>query len=100
MAEELLVVGKRLPRPDGAEKVTGSPRYVGDIKLQGTLVGKVLRSPHAHARVLRLDASEAEKLPGVTAVITSKDMPRNPFNPSFLNMAMADPYGGGDIQEQ
>lgn len=100
MAEELLVVGKRLPRPDGAEKVTGSTRYVGDIKLQGTLAGKVLRSPHAHARVLGLDTSEAEKLPGVTTVITSKDMPRKPFNSAFWNMAMADPDGNGEIQDQ
>jgi xanthine dehydrogenase molybdenum-binding subunit len=100
MAEDLSVVGKRLPRPDGADKVTGAVRFVGDIKLPGLLIGRVLRSPHAHARVLKVDTSKAEDLSGVEAVITSKDMPRKPFNASFWNMAMAAPEQGGEIQDQ
>ena len=100
MAEELSVVGKRLPRPDAAEKVTGAARFVGDIKLQGLLIGKVLRSPHAHAKVLKVETGRAERLPGVKAVITSKDMPRKLFNAAFWNMCVADPEKAGEIQDQ
>ena len=100
MAEELSVVGKRLPRPDAAEKVTGAARFVGDIKLQGLLTGKVLRSPHAHAKVLKVETGRAERLPGVKAVITSKDMPRKLFNAAFWNMCVADPEKAGEIQDQ
>lgn len=67
------VIGKRVVRPDGVDKVTGRAQYGADVKLPGLLYGKVLRSPHAHARILSIDTSEAEKLPGVKAVITGKD---------------------------
>lgn len=67
---EFTVVGKPLNRRDGIEKVTGSARYSGDIKLPGMLYGKILRCPHPRARVLKIDASRAEALPGVKAVLT------------------------------
>ncbi len=71
----LSVVGKSLRRSDAIDKVTGRGKYTGDITLPGMLHGKILRSPHAHARVKSIDTSRAEKLPGVVAVITGKDVP-------------------------
>ena len=71
-------VGTRPDRPDGADKVTGRARFGADFNMPGQLVGKVLRSPHAHANIKSIDISAAEKLPGVKAVITSKDFPDQP----------------------
>ena len=72
--KEFKVVGTRPIRPDGIDKVTGRAQYGADIKLQGLLYGKVLRSPHAHARITRLDVAAAVKLPGVVRVITGADI--------------------------
>jgi len=69
------VLGTRPIRHDGIEKVTGAARYGADINLPGTLHGKILRSPHAHAQILSIDTSKAEAMPGVRAVATSKDLP-------------------------
>ncbi|MBD3647427.1 MAG: xanthine dehydrogenase family protein molybdopterin-binding subunit, partial [Pseudomonadales bacterium] len=69
------VVGNRFKRPDGVDKVTGKARYGADANAPGQLVGRVLRSPHAHAKIKKIDTSRAEKLKGVKAVITSEDMP-------------------------
>jgi len=77
--EELSVVGKRLPRVDAIEKATGEAKYTVDIKLPGMLYGKVLRSPHPHARILKIDTSKARRLPGVRAVITAEDTPKIKF---------------------
>lgn len=68
-------VGTRPVRPDGPDKVTGRAQYGADFSLPGMLWGSVLRSPHAHARVLSIDASEALALDGVYAVVTSDDIP-------------------------
>ncbi|MER9525314.1 xanthine dehydrogenase family protein molybdopterin-binding subunit [Mesorhizobium sp. M0292] len=68
-------VGTRPIRPDGVDKVTGRARYGADFNMAGQLVGRVLRSPHAHAKILKIDTSKAEKLPGVKAVITAADLP-------------------------
>lgn len=65
----LRAVGKRVPRLDGNEKVTGSARYTFDIKRPGQLVGRVLRSPHPHARVHGVRTTDAEAMPGVKAVV-------------------------------
>ena len=62
-------------RHDGVDKVIGAAKYGADIQLSGMLHGKVLRSPHAHAVIKSIDTSKAEALPGVTAVVTSKDFP-------------------------
>ena len=67
-------VGTRPPRPDGLDKVTGQAKYGADTFAPGQLIGLVLRSPHAHAEIKRIDTSKAEKLNGVKAVITSKDL--------------------------
>ena len=72
---EYNIVGKRPIRPDGVDKVTGRAQYGADVKLTGLLAGKVLRSPHAHARIRSIDTSKAEALPGVRAVVTAKDLP-------------------------
>jgi len=70
---ELSYIGKSFRRKDGPDKVTGRAVYSQDVKLPGTLVGRILRSPHPHARILRIDASKALALPGVKAVITVDD---------------------------
>lgn len=69
------VIGTRPVRHDGVDKVTGRAVYGADVQLAGLIHGRVLRSPHAHARIRSIDTSAAEKLPGVLAVATSKDLP-------------------------
>lgn len=71
--KELSVVGKSTKRVDTSAKATGEALYTADLSLPRMLVAKVLRSPHAHARILRVDTSRAERLPGVRAVVTSAD---------------------------
>src|SRR6267378_584093 len=66
-------VGTRTIRPDGADKVTGRARFGADFNLPGQLIGRVLRSPHPHARIVSIDTSKAEALPGVKAVVTRAD---------------------------
>jgi CO/xanthine dehydrogenase Mo-binding subunit len=71
----LKVVGTRPIRPDGADKVTGRAQFGADLTMPGQLVGKILRSPHAHARIVSIDAKKARALPGVKAVVTGADFP-------------------------
>ncbi len=73
--EEYNVVGTRPIRHDGADKVMGRARYAADIHLPGMLHGKILRSPHAHARIKKIDATRALALTGVEAVVTGMDLP-------------------------
>ena len=73
--QQYRVIGTRPIRHDGLDKVTGRARYGADIHLPGLLTGKVLRSPHAHARIRGIDASKALALPGVEAVVTAADFP-------------------------
>jgi 4-hydroxybenzoyl-CoA reductase subunit alpha len=75
MKEEITLemVGQRRPRLDGPEKVSGRAVFTDDVRLPGMLHGKVLRSPHKHARILKLDTSKAEALPGVKAVVVAED---------------------------
>ncbi len=73
---EVKGVGLSIPRADGAEKVTGRVEYVADLKPRGLLHAKLLRSPHAHARIVRIDTSRARALPGVRAVLTAADIPQ------------------------
>ena len=86
---EYRVVGKRPLRPDGVDKVTGRAQYGADVNLNGLLQGKVLRSPHAHARIKSIDTSKAEAHPGVKAVVTGKDLPFSSLSREEL---------GGDYQ--
>jgi len=73
LMNEYQVIGKRLPRIDAKEKVRGQAHYTDDLKLPGMLCGMILRSPFAHARILKIDASRALKVPGVKAVVTGDD---------------------------
>jgi CO/xanthine dehydrogenase Mo-binding subunit len=75
-------IGQRTIRPDGADKVTGRASYGADTQMPGMIWGKVLRSPHAHARILSVDTSKAEKLPGVKAIVTAKDVVEFPLGKS------------------
>ena len=75
-AQSYNVIGKAELRNDGAEKVTGKALYTVDVDLPGMAHGKILRSPYAHARLVRVDGSKAEMLPGVLAVITREDQKR------------------------
>src|SRR4029453_9337036 len=72
------IVGTRTIRPDGHDKVTGRARFGADLQLAGQLVGRVLRSPHAHARIISIDTSKAEQLPGVKAAGTPEDFAHQP----------------------
>jgi 4-hydroxybenzoyl-CoA reductase subunit alpha len=75
MAEELAVVGKSLIKPDAYAKVSGQTRFADDLALPRMIYGRILRSPHPHARVLRVDTARARALPGVLAVLTGEDLP-------------------------
>src|SRR6478609_6654444 len=73
--EKYRVIGTRPVRPDGVDKVTGRAVYGADVQLPRMAYGKIIRSPYAHARILKIDTSQAEALPGVLAVATSRDLP-------------------------
>ena len=81
-------VGKNLERVDGYGKVTGKAAYAGDLNIPGMIHGKVLRSPHAHARLVRIEGGKAEQIPGVLAVLTRE------------NCQVATPYIGAMIKDQ
>ena len=83
--QEYAAVGTRPVRHDGVDKVTGRARYSADIHLPGMLTGRLLRSPHAHARIRGIDTSRAEALPGVRAVVTAADMPE--VSAEFIDQA-------------
>ena len=91
-ATDLKYVGSRPIRPDGVEKVTGRANFGADETMPGMVWGKVARSPHAHARIVSIDTSRAEALPGVLAVVTAADFPdrskfsmrRKMFNDNIL----------------
>ena len=72
--EEFSVIGKSVPRTDAWDKVIGRAVYTDDMKLPNMLYGRLLRSPHAHARVLNVNIEKALKLPGVKAIMTGKDI--------------------------
>lgn len=75
MEKEFSVIGKGVPRVDAVLKATGQAKYGADYALPGMLFGKILRSPHPHAKTLNIDTSKASKLIGVQAIVTGKDFP-------------------------
>ena len=85
---EFHTIGKSLSKPDAYLKATGSANYAGDVRLPGTLDARVLRSPHPHARILSVDISAAEALPGVYAVATGEDV-----SPTRIGRFIKDRYG-------
>src|ERR1700730_171141 len=82
--QDLKVVGTRPIRPEGADKVTGRAKFGADMAMPGELVGRVKRSPHARARIVKIDATRALALPGVKAVVTSADFPDIPDEMAFV----------------
>jgi xanthine dehydrogenase molybdenum-binding subunit len=77
--ENYINIGKRVPKIDAEEKATGKAVYIHDLKVPGMLYGKILYSPHPHAKILNIDTSRAEKLPGVRAVLTGYNIPSIKF---------------------
>src|SRR2546421_9243078 len=77
--ETFRVIGQPLPKIDAWGKVTGETRYADDLVLPRLAHGKLLRSAHAHARIVSIDSARARALPGVLAVITGHDLPRVKF---------------------
>ncbi|MBT5083072.1 MAG: molybdopterin-dependent oxidoreductase, partial [Rhodospirillaceae bacterium] len=73
-------IGQRTVRPDGIDKVTGSAQYAADFTMPGMVWGTLLRSPHAHALIKKIDTSKAEELKGVLAVMTGDDLPLLPLD--------------------
>ena len=71
---EFKAVGASVPRAEAGDKVSGQSIYAADVKLPGLLWAKILRSPHPHARIVRVDTSKAEKVAGVKAIITGADV--------------------------
>ncbi|RVD21225.1 hypothetical protein EN742_36815, partial [Mesorhizobium sp. M4A.F.Ca.ET.020.02.1.1] len=100
MSEELSYVGKRLPKPDIAGKVTGEAKYTEDLVIAGMLEGRLLRSPHAHALVKAIDVSKAQALPGVVCVLTHKDCPDQKFSRSTMAEALPEFAFSGERQDQ
>ena len=88
------VVGQSVERVDAREKVSGRAMYTGDLTMPNMLIGKVLRSPHAHADIKRIDVSKARALPGVKAVLTYEDTPK-----VFWNSAGFPPSPGAILME-
>lgn len=90
-AEGLLVVGKDVPRTDAIPKVTGAAQYVADLHLPGMLHAAVLRSPHPNARIVSIDTTAAESMPGVKAVVTGADTAKRKwgaFRPDLYPLAI------------
>src|ERR1700684_1822773 len=81
---EFRVIGTRPIRHDGIEKVTGRAKYGADYSFPGMLHGKVLRSPHAHARLIAIRTEKAAALPGVKAIITGADIPEIPGSTAMM----------------
>ena len=77
-------IGQRTIRPDGADKVTGRAAFAADTNMPGMIWGKILRSPHPHARIRSIDTSKAEALPGVKAVVTARDIVDFPIDKSVM----------------
>lgn len=99
MSSEFSYVGKR-PKPDIISKVTGQAKYTEDFALPGMLEGRLLRSPHPHARIRRIDVAKAKALPGVVAVLTHRDAPPNRFTRSTMAEALPEFAYSGERQDQ
>jgi CO/xanthine dehydrogenase Mo-binding subunit len=97
MEQELAVVGVAVPRLGLAEKVRGQARYTADLKRPGMLYGRVLRSPHAHARIVHLDTAEAERIPGVHAVLTYQDVPQRRIDADLLPLEPVLRFVGDEV---
>lgn len=82
--QDLKLIGARVPNVDARDKVTGGRGFPMNVSLPGMLHGKMLRSPYPHARITRIDTTEAEALPGVKCVITPDDVPQDKYTPVYF----------------
>jgi len=90
-------IGKSEPRRDLPEKLTGEAKYVADVQLPGMLFGKILRSPHPHARILSINVDAARNLPGVRAVVTPFDAPKGQVAPDMPILDTEARYVGDEV---
>ncbi|MCG7851553.1 MAG: hypothetical protein MIO92_03435, partial [Methanosarcinaceae archaeon] len=100
---EFSIIGKRIPKVDAKEKVTGRAVYAADVMFPGMLYGKIVRClKYAHAKVTKLDLSEAAKVPGVVKVLGPKDVTQKSYNTGVLDLMVPEPVGQllGDIEDQ
>jgi CO/xanthine dehydrogenase Mo-binding subunit len=97
MSEQLKIVGKRLPKVDAWERVSGKAKYPSDIYLPGMLYAKIHRSPYPHAKVVHIDVERAKALPGVKAVLTFKDVPSFRWHPDMPILTDVARFEGDDI---
>jgi putative selenate reductase molybdopterin-binding subunit len=99
-AARLKVVGQSVPRVDGVRLVTGRPAFVDDVAFRGMLHARLLLSPHAHARIRRIDASQARALPGVHAVLTYQDLPRISFTTAGQSWPEPSPHDTRSLDQK
>src|SRR4026209_2979075 len=85
-----MAIGKSIPRVEGDAKVRGALKYLGDVRIEGMLHGKILRSTSAHANIRRIDATRAAALPGVVAVLTRDDVYSHPQFESHYGPVLLD----------
>jgi CO/xanthine dehydrogenase Mo-binding subunit len=97
MNEKFKIIGKRQPKVDAWERVSGKAKYASDIYLPGMLYARILRSPYPHARVVNIDAEKAKALPGVKAVLTPKDMPSFRWHADMPILTDTPRFEGDDI---
>src|SRR5882724_131923 len=97
MSTSLAVVGTVIPRMGLVDKVQGKARYTADLKRPGMLYGRVLRSPHAHARIVHIDVAEAVRLPGVHAVLTYRDVPQVRLDADLLPLDETVRFVGDEV---
>ncbi|MBI4526065.1 MAG: molybdopterin-dependent oxidoreductase [Deltaproteobacteria bacterium] len=97
MNHEFRVIGKRQPKIDGWERVSGRGKYASDIYLPGMLYGRILRSPHPHAKVVKVECDRARSLSGVRAIVTSKDMPSFRWHKDMPILTDVARFEGDDI---
>jgi 4-hydroxybenzoyl-CoA reductase alpha subunit len=90
---EYSVIGKRVPSIDGKAKATGDAKFTIDLQLPGMLYGKILRSPHPHAKILHIDTEKAKRIRGVRAIITGADVPKVKFGVFTNHPDTMDQYG-------
>ena len=97
MDQTLKIVGKRQPKVDARERVSGKAKYASDVYLPGMLYAKIHRSPHPHAKVVKIDVEEAKALPGVKAVLTFKDVPSYRWHADMPMLTDIARYEGDNI---
>jgi len=100
MADELTVVGQRLPRPDAAPKVSGTAQFTADMSVPGMLIGRILHSPYSHAKIKKIDSSKAKNLPGVIAIITHADVPKRQFTRSAMSEGLPSFAFEGEVLDE